>query len=256
MSGVSGAEASPRERNLQLLRLYHGTDDARVQKEALEELVSCNAPLVQSIASRFSERVASLSGVDMEDIVALGTMGLLRAIRSFDFSYETAFSTYAVPLIIGEIRRFLRDEGSIRVSRDVKKKAYALMGIREAFEQREGRVPTVGELAAESGESAERIAFYLGAVSTVSSLAAPMGGDDGPTLAEVLCDSEGDIDVLCENLSLARAVGALADEERRLIELRYRHGLSQAQTAAILGTSQVRVSRMEKRIFAKLREKL
>ncbi len=257
MSGsVLSSEVSPRERNLALLRLYNESTDAKVQKAALSELVLCNAPLVQSIAMRFRDRISSLSAFDMEDIVSLGTVGLIRAVKSFDFSYSTAFSTYAVPLIIGEIRRFLRDEGSIRVSREVKKKAYLLMAAREAFEKREGRAPTPDELAIESGEDVERIAFYLDAVASVSSLTAPLGGEDGVTLAEVLPDGADDIEVLCENLSLRDAVGGLCEEERRLIELRYKHGLSQAQTAVILGTSQVRVSRMEKRVFGKLREKL
>lgn len=251
--GTSGAEVGLRERNLELLRLYAESEDEARKKEVLERLVICNAPLVQSIAARFSDRIASLSGVDMEDIVALGTMGLLRAVRSFDFSYACAFSTYAVPLIIGEIRRFLRDEGSVRVSREVKRRAYALIGLREELEKRLGREITVSELADESGESVERIAYYLGAVAPVSSFASPLGNDEGLTLGEVLCDTEDGIEGLCETLSLGDAIASLAPEERRLIGLRYTHGLSQAQTAEILGTSQVRISRMEKRIFARLK---
>ncbi len=251
------AAAKMPDDNLQLLHVYHESCDDKVRKDALAALVEQNAGLVRAVTYRYKDRIQHTSGVEYEDLLQIGTMGMLKAIRSFDFSYATTFSTYAVPLIIGEIRRFLRDDGMVKVSRDIRRRGYLVLQAKESFLRREGREPTVSELAEVTGEPVEELVFLLDAAAPVHSLSEPMTGDPGDedafTLEHVLCDDDNAIDRLTDRLSLRQAIAVLPEEEQRLLLLRYQKQLSQQQTAEILGVSQVKVSRMEKKIFDKLR---
>lgn len=252
-------ETAGREENLLLLRRYHEAEDPGVRAALLERIVERNAGLVRAVAQRYRERIRHHSGIEMEDLFQIGTIGMIKAIRSFDFSYETTFSTYAVPLIIGEIRRCLRDDGTVKVSRDIRRRGYLVLQAKEAFVQREGREPTVTELAAASGEPEELLVFLLDAAGPVMSLSDPLGGEseeEGFTLETVLADDNDEIEHLTDRLTLLAAVQKLSQRDRTILRLRYEKQLSQQQTAAILGLSQVKISRTEKKIFAFLREEM
>ena len=259
MTGNTAPDAAAREDNLALLRQYHEAADEKLRAAVLERIVECNSGLVRAVALRYRDRIRSHSGMELEDLYQIGTIGMLKAVRSFDFSYETTFSTYAVPLIIGEIRRCLRDDGMVKVSRDIKRRGYLVLQAKEAYLQREGREPTVRELAAASGEPEELLVFLLDAAGPVASLSEPLGGDgddEAFTLENVLADDEDAIERLTDRLTLHTAVEKLSERDRMILRLRYEKELSQQQTAAILGLSQVKVSRTEKKIFAFLREQM
>lgn len=236
-----------REENTELLRLARDGD-----RDAMERLVECNMGLCRSIAARFRDR-----GVEYEDLVQLAAIGMIKAVRSFDFSYQTAFSTYAVPLIIGEIRRFLRDDGAIKVSRSAKRTGRDAMRRREEFLREHGREPRLNELAALCGVEGEELAFALEAVSPVRSLNEPIGnGEDGAQLGDLLADSDDGIAGTVDRIALSEAIRSLPPTQRRLIYLRYCRELSQAQTGQLLGMTQVKVSREEKKIMAALKKAL
>ena len=259
MSGVQHTGEQLHADNLTLLHRYHESADEKERSAALAALAEQNAGLVRAVAARYRDRIRSHSGIEMEDLIQIGTIGMLKAVRSFDFSYETTFSTYAVPLIIGEIRRCLRDDGMVKVSRETKRRGYLVLQAKEAFCQREGREPTVGELAAESGEPADMLVFLLDAAGPVVSLSEPIAGEgeeEGFTLETVLADGDDAIERLTDRLTLREAVSGLCERDRMILRLRYDKQLSQQQTAAILGLSQVKISRTEKKIFAFLREKM
>ncbi len=252
-------DAAGREDNLSLLRRYHAAEDTAERASMMERLVEANAGLVRAVAQRYRDRIRHHSGIEMEDLYQIGTIGMIKAIRSFDFSYETTFSTYAVPLIIGEIRRCLRDDGTVKVSRDIRRRGYLVLQAKETFVQREGRDPTVGELAAASGESEDMLVFLLDAAGPVMSLSDPLGGEseeESFTLETVLADDSDEIGHLTDRLTLLQAVKKLSPRDRTILRLRYEKQLSQQQTAAILGLSQVKISRTEKKIFAFLREEM
>ena len=260
--GAGSAAAGNRtvkEDNLTLLRQYHETDDPRRQEALLAQIVDANFGLVRAVANRYTDRIRHHSGIEMEDLYQIGTIGMIKAVRSFDFSYETTFSTYAVPLIVGEIRRCLRDDGMVKVSRDVKRRGYLVWQAKEAFYQRQGREPTTRELAEASGEDETLLVFLMDAAGPVASLTEPLGGesdDEGFTLEGVLADEDDAIERLTDRLTLISAVEKLSERDRMILRLRYEKSLSQQQTAAILGLSQVKISRTEKKIFAFLREQM
>lgn len=218
-------------------------------REASEQLIEENSGLVWSIARRYFGR-----GVDPEDLYQLGCVGFLKAINGFDLNFGTQFSTYAVPKISGEIRRFLRDDGAVKVSRGIKERATLLRSARCQLEQRLGREPTISELSAETGVSAEDIAFAETAAGPAESLQRETG-DECFTLENVLGDY-GQEERLITRFSLDEAIKKLPERERMIISLRYFHGLTQEKTARIVGVSQVQVSRLEKRAVLKLRESL
>ena len=206
-------DAAGREDNLSLLRRYHAAEDTAERASMMERLVEANAGLVRAVAQRYRDRIRHHSGIEMEDLYQIGTIGMIKAIRSFDFSYETTFSTYAVPLIIGEIRRCLRDDGTVKVSRDIRRRGYLVLQAKETFVQREGREPTVGELAAASGESEDMLVFLLDAAGPVMSLSDPLGGEseeESFTLQTVLADDSDEIGHLTDRLTLLQAVKKLA----------------------------------------------
>ncbi len=218
-------------------------------KDAAARLVEENSGLIWSIARRYFGR-----GVDPDDLYQLGCLGFLKAIQGYDEEYGTQFSTYAVPKISGEIRRFLRDDGTVKVSRGVKERAMLIKSSRHSLEQTLGREPTLSELAADTGLDPVDIAGAETAVSPAESLQRE-SGDEGFTLEQVLGDG-GQEEKLIERFALRESIKLLPEREQRVIELRYYHCLTQDKTAKVLGVSQVQISRLEKRAVEKLREML
>lgn len=238
-------ESEKTTENLELIKKAKEGD-----RTAMETLMTKNMGLVKTVARRFIGR-----GVEYEDLIQIGTIGMLKAARSFDLAFGTVFSTYAVPLIIGEIRRFLRDDGMIKVSRDIRKKGSAIMKAKEEFTKANGREPKLSELAALCAMSPEDIAYALDAVCPVYSLQDTIGNDeDGATLEAVTPENENVIEEMTDKLALAEAIAKLDPRSQQIIKLRFYRNLSQQQTADILGITQVKVSREEKKIFAFLRK--
>ncbi|MBQ1264972.1 MAG: SigB/SigF/SigG family RNA polymerase sigma factor [Oscillospiraceae bacterium] len=213
---------------------------------ATEELVVENSGLIWSIARRYFGR-----GVDPDDLYQLGCVGFLKAVQGFDAAYGTQFSTYAVPKIAGEIRRFLRDDGSVKVSRSIKERAVLIKQTRERLLGEFGREPTVGELAEELDLTAEEIATAEVATSSTESIQRE-SGDEGFTLEDVLC-TDGMEERIIEHLALHDALMQLPERERMILDLRYFRGLTQEKVARIVGVSQVQISRIEKKALQTLR---
>lgn len=220
-------------------------------EEAVTRLLHLNAGLVRSIAQRHLGR-----GVDFEDLEALGNIGLLKAIRSFDATRGCAFSTYAVPLIFGEIRRFLRDDGPIKVSRLHKRNGAALSSAREALAAEGQTDPTLSELASRAGLSREAAAEAFEALTPPRSLSESSLGDEGGATLEELLTDNSEVEDNFEKMALRAAIEKLPPVRRQILLLRYYRDLSQVQTAKVLGISQVKVSREEKKILLFLREEL
>lgn len=220
-------------------------------EEALANLMENNAGLVRGIAWRFRGR-----GVEIEDLVQIGSIGMLKAIRSFDPSRGTAFSTYAVPLIIGEIRRYLRDDGLVKVGRRQKKLGASLLRAREEFASRNGREPQLHELAEAFAVSDAEAALSLEAISPVHSISDALGdGDDSFSLEKTL-SGEDPIEKRTDQLALLEAIDSLPELWRKIVILRFYREYSQQQTAEALGLTQVKISREEKKIFASLKKEL
>lgn len=216
--------------------------------DACERLLEENSGLVWSIVRRYFGR-----GADPEDLYQLGCLGFVKAVRGFDPALGYQFSTYAVPKIAGEIRRFLRDDGVVKVSRGLRERGGSIQKARDRLQAELGREPTLSELAAETGLEPEEIAAAETANAPVSSLQMELG--DGLTLEQMVGD-EGMEEGVLERMALREAVRSLTDRERQVVELRYFRGLTQDKTAQILAVSQVQVSRIEKKAMAALREKL
>ena len=226
---------------LELLRAAQQGD-----REACERAVIENNGLIWRIARRYFGR-----GVDPDDLYQLGCVGFLKAVQGFDFSYGTCFSTYAVPKIAGEIRRFLRDDGTVKVGRSLREQAQMLYSARERLRQELGREPVLSELSETTGLSVEEIARTELATDTPESLQQETA--DGLTLEGTL-GTEAPEEALVERIALREAIGRLPEKERMTILLRYFKGLTQQQTARILGVSQVQVSRLERKGLQRLRE--
>ena len=220
----------------------------RGDNDACARLIEENAGLIWSIVRRYYGR-----GTDPEDLYQLGCLGFLKAVRGFDPAFGCQFSTYAVPKIAGEIRRFLRDDGAVKVSRGLKERAGAIRSARERLSARLGREPSLSELAEETGLEPEEIAAAEEAAQPVASLQTETG--DGVTL-ESAVGAEGFEEALVERESLRAAVAALPDRERRVILLRYFRSYTQDRTAKVLGVSQVQISSIEKRAMERLRHLL
>lgn len=215
---------------------------------ARAQLVEENAGLIWSVARRFTGR-----GVETDDLYQLGCLGFLKAVDGFDLAFGTQFSTYAVPKIAGEIRRFLRDDGTVKVSRSLKERAAQIRALRQTLAFSLGREPTLSELSERLQLTPEEIAEAELATSAAESIQKP-NGESGISLEDTLTDTRLDEDL--EKLALREAVAALPDRLRQVIALRYYHGLTQQKTAAILGVSQVQISRLEKKAVAQLRKSL
>ena len=221
----------------------------RGDREASQRLVEENAGLIWSVVRRFFGR-----GVESEDLYQIGCVGFLKAVEGFDEEYGTQFSTYAVPKISGEIRRFLRDDGVIKVSRTIKEQAVVIRNSRNELEQKLGRAPTVSELAEVTEMSPEDIAMVETATCPTESLQRETG-EEGFTLEQVLGDYQAEERVL-EYVSLREAMRKLPEKELQVLSLRFYHGMTQDAASRVIGVSQVQVSRLEKRAIEKLRNLL
>ncbi len=236
------------ERNQELLRRAREGDS-----DAEAALVEENLGLVRKVARRFLDR-----GTEYEDLVQIGTIGMIKAIRSFSEERGTVFSTYAVPLIIGEIRRHLRDEGPIKVSRIYKRQGLMLMCEKNRIAAEEGRDAGVAELAARCGVSVEEAAVSLDAMSPITSLSDFVYGEDTVTYEGVIPDeeSERESERICDRVALAQCIHRLPELWQKIVLMRYFRDMTQQQTATALGLTQVKISREEKKLLAALREEL
>ena len=231
-----------RDNTLLLQRIKAGED------EALDELVRENMGLVKHCATRFLDR-----GVEYDDLVQIGSIGLVRAARAFSFDYGCLFSTYAVPLIIGEIKRYLRDDGTIKVSRQIKSRAALLLRTREAMLKSGEDEPTLHALADAAGMSYEEAAEAMAASTPPVSLTATEDGDDAPL--EYFLSEDGDpIESLCEHIALRDAIRKLSPLQQKIVYLRYHKDLAQSDVGRILSLTQVKISREEKKILSLLRD--
>ena len=236
------------EDNSQLLPLAKAGD-----AEAMNRLIEANLPLVTSISKKFINR-----GYDYEDIYQIGCMGLVKAINNFDDKYNVKFSTYAVPMIIGEIKRFLRDDGIIKVSRNVKSLAKKLHFDKEALTKKLNRDPSIDELAEFSGIDKEEILFALESSASMQYLYEVIHQDDGSPVLLIDKLSENAIEDknITEKLALKEALRNLDTKSRQIIVLRYFKDKTQIQVAKMLGISQVQVSRIEKKVLQEMRKQL
>jgi RNA polymerase sporulation-specific sigma factor len=218
-------------------------------KAAQETLVNENSGLIWSVARRFIGR-----GTETEDLYQLGCIGFLKAVEGFDLEFGTQFSTYAVPKIAGEIRRFLRDDGAIKVSRTLKEQAAVIRSMRSHLTISLGREPTVGEISEHTGLTPEEIAMAETATAGTESIHRQLG-EEGFSLENILTDTETE-ERLMEKISLRQAIEKLDERERIVVQLRYFHGLTQERISKVLAVSQVQVSRIEKKALGHLRQLL
>jgi RNA polymerase sporulation-specific sigma factor len=216
---------------------------------ALETLVEENSGLIWAVTRRFLGR-----GADAEDLYQLGCLGFLKAVVGFDLSFGTQFSTYAVPKIAGEIRRFLRDDGAIKVSRSLKEQAATIKSMRNHLTAALGREPTIQEISRQTGFTPEEIALAETATAGTESIHRELG-EEGFSLENILTDTETE-EKLMERIALRQAIDKLPEREGLVIQLRYFHCLTQERTSKVLNVSQVQVSRIEKKALAHLRELL
>ena len=241
-------DQSRHTQNMQWIIAAQGGD-----KQAMEHLVVENMGLVRSVAVKFRDR-----GTEYEDLVQIGTMGMIKAIRSFDTGRGTAFSTYAVPLIVGEIRRHLRDDGLIRVSRGYRHLGMLIMRERTRIASEEGRDATLGELAVACGVTREEAATALDALTPVTSLSDNAYGEDSPELGAVIPDQAQADDMArqMDILALRQIISTLPPMWKKIVLLRYYRNMTQQQVADMMGLTQVKVSREEKKIMAYMKEQL
>ena len=216
----------------------------------MEQVVQENLGLVGSVVRRFENR-----GYDREDLFQIGAIGLMKAIEKFDFSYEVRFSTYAVPLVAGEIRRFLRDDGMMKVSRSIKESGWRIKRSREKLEQKLGRSVTLQELADDTGLSEEEIALAIDASEEVTSIYQTVYQSDGSELylVDKMADDAPEEERLLNRVTVQQLIETLEPREQQLIRLRYFDGKTQNEVADLMGMTQVQVSRMEKKILQKMR---
>ncbi len=236
---MSGAVSTP-----ELLQAAREGDNA-----ACEQVLEENNGLIWSVVRRYYGR-----GVEQDDLYQLGCLGFLKAVRGFDPQYGTQFSTYAVPKIAGEIRRFLRDDGAVKVSRSLKERGISVRAVQARLAAQLGREPRLSELAEETGLTAEEIAAAETATESVTSLQTETG-DSGMTL-EGMLGEDGMEERVVEHLALRSALLELPERERQVLLLRYYRGMTQTASARVLGVSQVQISRLERRAVDRLREQL
>lgn len=234
--------------NIQLIEKAQKGD-----KEALEKLVQINLPLVSAISKKFLNR-----GYEYEDIFQIGSMGLVKAVNNFDRKFNVKFSTYAVPMIMGEIKRFIRDDGIIKVSRSIKSVARKLHYDRETLTKKLNREPTIEELSGYSGIKVEDIIFATESVNNMQYLYDTVHQDDGAPvlLIDKLSENAEDDGEIIEKIILKEALVKLDAQSRQVIILRYFKDKTQVQVARMLGISQVQVSRIEKKVLKTMKEKL
>lgn len=218
---------------------------------ARDRLINCNLKLVFNLVKRFQNR-----GYELEDLFQVGCIGLMKAIDKFDLNYEVKFSTYAVPMIVGEIRRFLRDDNPVKVSRSVKEAAYRVQKIRERLCKRLGREPSIGEVAAELGMSREEVVTALEAAQSPTSIYETLHQDDGDPiylLDQLESEANGEMPLL-ERMAVKELLLNLPERDRRILTWRFFEDLTQVEVARRLGLSQVQVSRLERQALKKLKD--
>ena len=228
----------------EMIRAAQGGDGS-----AMESLLDRNTGLIYAVIHRFSDRAARI-GSDSDDLFQLASIGFMKAVRQFDLSLSYRFSTYAVPLIAGEIRRFLRDDGPLKVSRSLRETAGKIEAAREYQGKKLGREPTVSEIAAAAGMTPEEVAAQEHQMPLV------IYPDEEHNVLENLPDPASCEERVLDRLSLAESIDALPERERNIIRFRYLHDLTQQKTADLLGISQVQVSRIERSALIKLRQQL
>ena len=239
----------------EFIRLAQGGD-----KDARDRVISDNLGLVHTIVRRFEHR-----GCEREELFQIGCIGLMKAVDNFDLSLNLAFSTYAVPMIMGEIRRYLRDDGMVKVSRTLKENGYRISKAKEMLVRELGREPTIMEIAALTELSTEEIVMALEANREVESLFQPVAGSEGEEL--LLIDQIGGVasggygeepekEAVLNEIVIEQLMQKLTEQENELIRLRYFETKTQCEVAKALGMSQVQVSRMERKILIKMREQL
>ena len=236
------------EHTLALIGRAHQGD-----KEARDTLFEENTGLIYSVARRFLGR-----GVEMEDLFQIGSIGLLKAVDKFDPAFEVRFSTYAIPMILGELKRFFRDDGMIKVSRSIKENQHRVYLAREKIEKELGREPSLKEIAEMLGMPPEEVAMTLDSAAEVESLYRTVYQSEGTdiSLIDKIPEKEDAEEHLLNRIFLEEILGKLESSDRKLIYMRYFQDMTQTQVAERLGVSQVQVSRMEKRILGKLRQNL
>ncbi len=243
---TSGLKTLPEKEKIRLLKLARNGD-----KKAREELINGNLRLILSVIQRFSGR-----GEAFDDLFQVGCIGLIKSIDNFDISQNVRFSTYAVPMIIGEIRRHLRDNNSIRVSRSMRDTAYRAMQIKEQILASKNKEPTIEEIAQEMGVSKETVVLSLESVVEPISLNEPIFSDgEGDTvyIMDQIGDNDGDVNWLGE-IFLKQAVRKLSIREKNILSLRFLKGNTQTEVARKIGISQAQVSRLEKNAMKKIKE--
>ena len=234
------------EHTFELIRRSQAGD-----KEAKEQLIKENSGLIWNVVRRFTGR-----GYETEDLYQLGAIGLIHAVDKFDFSFEVRFSTYAVPLISGEIKRFLRDDGMIKVSRTLKENQWKIRKAAETFQHETGREPDVAELSRLLSMEAEEIVLSMEAVVEVESMEQTIYAGDGKeiSLKERLPAESNEQEELMNRIFLEQLLSTLGERDRLLIQMRYYENKTQTQVAHALGMSQVQVSRLEKKILRQMKE--
>lgn len=234
---------------IELIKLSHDGD-----VNAREQVVVDNMALVWSIVRRFSGR-----GYEPEDLFQIGSIGLMKAIDRFDTSYDVRFSTYAVPMIIGEIKRFIRDDGIVKISRSIKENNWKINQAKEQLMQLNHREPTIDELASYTGIAAEDIVMAVEAAQEIDSIYSTVysGGGEDIYMVDRLCSEEdnGEQQKIINHILVGQLLEELPPEERNLIELRYYQDKTQTEVAKRMGISQVQVSRIEKRVLLKMRKR-
>ena len=236
------------ERTFELIRQSQAGE-----KQAKEQLITMHSGLIWNVVRRFTGR-----GVELEDLYQIGAIGLIRAIDKFDFSYDVKFSTYAVPLISGEIKRFLRDDGMIKVSRNLKENQWKIKKSMEVFLHEHGREATVEELSEMLEMEPEEIMLSMEAVVEIESMEQSMYSGEGKevSLKERIADEKNEEEELMNKLFLQQLLQGLDKRDRELIFLRYFENKTQTEVAKILGISQVQVSRLEKKILRQMKERV
>jgi len=233
------------DKTLELIKLAQSGD-----KEATERIVKENSGLIWSVVKRFSGR-----GYEAEDLFQIGSIGLLKCIQKFDMQFEVKFSTYAVPMIMGEIKRFIRDDGIIKVSRPLKELAIKAKYAQDAFAGKNGRQPTINELADEVGAEVEELVVAMEAGMEVESLYSTIHhGDGNPIYLIDKLDQNDDGAKMVDSIAIKQIIGKLKPNERQIIMLRYFHDKTQMEIAKEIGVSQVQVSRIERRVLQSIRE--
>lgn len=249
----AGALKNGYSANIELIRAAQSEGgESEAAMRATAELLELNKGLLKKIVMRFRDR-----GVELEDLMQIGTIGMIKAIRSFDLERGTCFSTYAVPLIFGEIRRHIRDEGPIKVGRYYKRLGAELMNCKNRILTEEGRDAHVSELAALCGVSAEEAAMAMDALSPIASLSdSAYGDEEGVELEATIADEEASTENerLIDKIALSQAIGEMPALWQQIVTFRYYRGMTQQQVASALYVTQVKVSREEKKILEHLRE--